>query len=580
MGSMWSEIDADYAYANEHALLGDAMGRAVARLYRLGVADALAINEIQRRARHHRRQELIAPSPPFRAPQLSGPIDALDMHGRRIGLPVPTLAGHGLAIGSSGTGKTTQARHFALQLEPCIQGIWCFDLAKKEFTYSADVGIHARVAWQRVRGESMRLNPLQVPHGGQPSDWASVVGQTIAEALGLPRVASVLLRTAVLELYKSRGVLAGSRQYPTVREAYEFIKLMRGAHPQARQAVISALDPIVLSLGDTVLAYSIGWDTRDLASMRLSIDLSGQADDEQNLILHSLLSAEGFRRIAAGLSNVSLQLGVFVDEAVRLCRAPVGGHGESALVRALRLGRGGGMSVHLGVQDAHGIDRGILANTNAKFLFRTGSWSDTLEIGHAMGLSQDQMRYTLKLGAGVCIASFGGYGGPFIMRVPYATPTRSEASGAAWDPTSLPKALARLPVVPAAGDTFVQVQHEPQVRPAESQGEPSASSTPGSKETAVAIDSPARPVTPVLSEGEVRVLSAVRHAPLLASSEYPKQVRMSPARFQAIRESLRARGFLRLHEVFATPGRGRSKLLLELTSQGRAAIDALDPKGA
>lgn len=84
---------------------------------------------------------------------------------------------------------------------------------------------------------------------------------------------------------------------------------------------------------------------------------------------------------------------------------------------------------------------------------------------------------------------------------------------------------------------------------------------------------------PVLSEAELRYLSAVIENPGRPSSAYAALAGMSPKRAMILRKDLLARGYLRQH-VMATGQRGREAFVLEPTDAAREVLAQYEaPKG-
>ncbi len=205
-------------------------------------------------------------------------------------------------------------------------------------------------------------------------------------------------------------------EFPTLYDVHRAVRDNQRANPQARQAILDALEPILFSLRD-VLSYRRGWSTKDLADKRIVYELGGISDAEKDLILNTLLYQEFTSRIAQGISNASMSLWVCCDEAQRLVSPanPTGG-----LSDLLSLVRGAGIGVDLAVQNAHVVPS-ILSNTAVKVIGRCGSASDYDVIGQAMGLTVEERRYLAhKLVPGTFLTQLGegSWRYPFLCRVP------------------------------------------------------------------------------------------------------------------------------------------------------------------
>jgi hypothetical protein len=256
----------------------------------------------------------------------------------------------------------------------------------------------------------------------------------------LPPRASKLLQTAIMQLYERRGMLRGSRDYPTLFDLREEIASDQNSNPPARHAIVDALDPLLLSVGP-IFRYRIGWATEDLARFVIVFELGGIPESAKNLILNMLLLAEFASRIARGVSNPSMDLWICCDEAARLTSASNPVCGLSDLMGLIR---GSGIGLDLSVQSAD-IAASILSNTATKTIGRCGSAADYEVMAAAMGLSAGQklwLRTHLVPGLFVGQLGEGSWREPFVFRVPPMGLVPSAAEPSLGD-------LARLPSEPA-----------------------------------------------------------------------------------------------------------------------------------
>lgn len=204
--------------------------------------------------------------------------------------------------------------------------------------------------------------------------------------------------------------------FPTMFHVRESVAGNKNANPQARQAIIDALDPVLNSVGE-VLSYRRGWSTKDLCDKHIVFELGGIADAEKDLILNTLLYQEFTSRIARGVSNPRMSLWICCDEAHRMISPANSTGGLSDLITLVR---GTGIGVDLAATSSH-VAPAILSNSAMKFVGRCGSANDYDAIGSAMGLSTDERRYlaqTLVPGMFVTQVGEGSWRHPFICRVP------------------------------------------------------------------------------------------------------------------------------------------------------------------
>ncbi len=406
----------DLVYAQRYRLLDDGVGRAAKRAFDAGVVDRFVEGIIGGRVAKHRIARAFAG--PFLLPNLRvGEIVlGVDERDEPVRCPLQALNAHALALGGSGSGKTTKSLFLALQIAALVLGMWYFDLRKREGralrSYLARLGVDLIV----VRARDLRMNPLQVPWGVEPMDWAPRVADMLVMVLRLPPRAAKLIHATIIKLYDHFGILRGGHHHPTFFHLREAIAHDAGANAPARQAIVDSLDPVLLSIGNT-LRYHIGWTTRDLARMHLVFELGGISEADRDLILNTLLLSEFSSRLARGVSNCRMDLWICADEAGRLVSTlnPTGGISD-----LIGLVRGTGIGLDLAVQSAD-IAPAILSNTATKFVGRCGSAADYDTIAGAIGLNASQrnwLRTNLVPGTFIGQVGEGHWRHPFVFRVP------------------------------------------------------------------------------------------------------------------------------------------------------------------
>jgi len=412
------------AEARAHGLLDDDVGRAIARSVSLGLRDPLAEVWLKRRVVRHRVRQAL--NGPFDLPgqQFGDLALGLDLRGRPVRIPVAWLNAHSCTIGGSGSGKTTRSYFTALGVAPHVRGLWLFDLRKSEFKKLAPLMRRWGTTLLRVHARQLRLNPLQVPLWVEPRAWASAVADMLVHALCLQSRSAKLLHTLVLDLYGEFRVdrvqtdPRATPHFPTLFDLRHAAAACPEAHPQAKAAILDALDPVLLSLGPPVLGYRYGWTTHDLALRHMVFEFAGVSRADQDLLLNTLLLSEFMSRIARGLSNALLDLYICIDEAARLVSAA---NPSAVAGDMLGLVRGAGIGIDLSVQSAHDVLPAVFSNTATKCLGRCGSAADYDALGAAMGLSPLQRQWAMQhLVPGTFIGRLGEGTNrrPFVLRIP------------------------------------------------------------------------------------------------------------------------------------------------------------------
>jgi len=529
-----SDLLQDILYAEEHHLLQDPVGQAAREAVALGVTDDLIRDLIQKPVRKHRILRMF--EGPYLLPQLKqGEIRlGRDTKGQQILAFVQWLNAHVLCVAGSGAGKTNAARYRVLQVIPHVQGAWLFDFRKKEFAalrpFLAKAGIDLLI----VLARQSALNPLQVPQHVHPAEFAPLISDILVQVLRLPPRATKLLHSVILRLYRRFGVFEGREIYPMLIDLHDAIAADTTANPQARQAIVDSLEPVIASLGQA-LAYRFGWTTDELAKRKIAFDLSGVSEVDKDLILNTLVLGAFASRIAQGVSNKRMDLYICCDEAARLVSANATGSGMADLIGLVR---GTGIGLDLSVQSAD-VAPAILSNTATKMVGRCGNARDYDVIGGAMGLTPEQRRWmhlNLKPGRFVVQVGDGDWHNSFVLDCP----------------------MVNVKTINPGTAEYANLGDLEQLRVIQ------APCPPPDNTTVASIDNhePDTTAPSVLDEAERRFLDAVVNHPGQPSSAYPQLAGVGTRRAQRIRIRLVKLGFLRVHAIY-TNGRGRSAIVLE-----------------
>ncbi len=408
------QIIEDLLYAEERRLLDDPVGRAIKEVIQAGVADDFIRGFLHDRVRKNKIQEVFAG--PFPMPHLTDGdlILGKDQRGNPISIPFYYFNEPSLNVGSTGSGKTTRGKFVALQMGTRVKGLWLPDFVKREFAALKPLFRRLGIDLIIVPARRLRLNPLQVPEHTNPLDYAPNISEILVRTLVLPPRATKLLHTTILSLYEEFRILEGSKYYPTLFDLRESIARNRKANPQAREAVIDSVDPVLLSLKD-VLCYRYGWTTTELAKHHIGFEFGGVSETDKNLLFNTLIIGEFLSRISRNISNPTMDLYICCDEAARLV-----GKEDSSISNMIGLIRGTGIGLDLSVQSAQ-VASSIFSNTPNKFIGRCTNAADYKAVGSSIGLTQEQCRWlAIHLVPGTFLGHLGqgSWRFPFLFRVP------------------------------------------------------------------------------------------------------------------------------------------------------------------
>ncbi len=210
-------------------------GRTLLQCYKHGIVDGFIIGRIRHRVERALRQ-LKEQGSPFSPAQLDRGdfVLGLDWRQRRLWTFMQYLNAHTLIVAGTGAGKTTLSKFHAIQIARFVHGMWLIDLRKREYRALRPVFARLGIDLKIIRGRKFCINPLQVPDGVEPIEYAATAADMLVSVLNLPPRASTLLRTTIIKLYRANGILAGGRRYPTLFHLFEAIRSDRSANAQAR----------------------------------------------------------------------------------------------------------------------------------------------------------------------------------------------------------------------------------------------------------------------------------------------------------------------------------------------------------
>ncbi len=568
----FSQLTNDVLFGAKHGLFEDDVGEALLRIYERDVCDDRIAGMIRRRVQQEKMRQAFR-FVPFKSPKLpQGDLRlGTDTDGNVVSSVIQYLNAHSLTVANTGSGKTIKSRFLIMQIAPRVKGLWAVDLRKRDFRilrhYLKRLGIELIV----VPGRSLKVNPLQVPEGVDPAGWSATISSILIQVLGLPPRASKLLQSTIQRLYRKFGILDGKELYPTLFDLFAAIKNNTAAHSQSRPAVLDSLEPVLNSLGPEVLAYRKGWSPQDMASMHLIFEFAGLADADINLLLTYITFSEFSSRIDRGVSNPNMDLWVCCDEANRLCSAS---HEANTRISDLvGLVRGSGIGLDFSVLSMKNLASRVPSNCSMKMMGRCGSAADYAAAGRSMGLTTEQIEWcklNLRPGMFVCQLGQGGWRHPFVFTVPQMKWPNIHAAGYS------DLGLRRLDSLPTVFAEEFRNWGGPVELPAEKNNTPKAEeSRPGASAGGQQVHEEKDNSThrePVLNEKELRFIKAVADSPMRPSSTYAKAARVSHKTARRLRGRLVTMGFLREHFVQAS-GRGRSSILLEVTTEGTEAIN-------
>jgi hypothetical protein len=421
-----NDLDTKILTGKKLGLFDDFEGRQLLKCYQHGIQDSFVVGRIRRRVDGALRRLALSGSP-FLPPRLNRGdfVFGFDQWNNRLLTFTQYFNAGTFQLGGTGSGKSNSSKYRAIQIAPApgIRGMWLIDLRKREYRSLRPLLARLGIDLKIIRGRKFCINPLQVPYGVDPIEYAAVAADFLVRVLNLPPRASTLLRSTLIKLYRQHGILNGGQQYPTLFHLSEAIRTNRDANPQARRAILDNLEAILLALGPEILAYHRGWDVHELAQHHLVMELTGLPEAGKDLILNYLITAEFISRIARGISNPKMDLWISFDEGQRLFsqRKETASYGGNALIDLTGLVRGTGIGLEISVLTTSDLSTNIPNLTSTKIIGRCGSLAEYTTAGHFAGLNLDQIMWCAHhLVPGLFVGQLGegSWRYPFLFQVP------------------------------------------------------------------------------------------------------------------------------------------------------------------
>ena len=433
--SVLSELEKLIQTGSQLGLFDDWEGQQLLTCAHHGVCDSFIVERIKRRVDSSLRKIELGGRPFLPSRLRRGDfVFGLGPSGHELWTYLQYLNAHTLVVAGTGAGKSNLSKYRVLQIAPHVQGMWLVDLRKREYRALRPLFARLGLDLKIIRGRKFRINPLQIPQGVEPLEYAAVAADFLVRVFNLPPRASTLLRSTILKLYGEHGALQGGDRYPTLFHLFEAVRADRSANAQARQAVLDNFETVLTALGAEMLGYHRGWDVRELARQHLVMELNGLPEMARDLILSYLVTAEFFSRVARGISNPQMDLFVAFDEGQRLFsqKRESDSYGGNALVDLTGLIRGAGVGLEISVLTTHDLSATIPSLTATKIVGRCGSVGEYQTAGRFLGLNSEQILWCahhLVPGQFVGQIGEGDWRYPFVFRVPWVGPGFAPPAG-------------------------------------------------------------------------------------------------------------------------------------------------------
>ena len=325
--------------------------------------------------------------------------------GDRFCLSQEDLSKHLLAVGQSGSGKTT---FFYNLMEGVERPFWAFDL-KQDYRHLASENDLLVLPWSELK-----LNLLRPPRGVPPRRWAQVFTEMFCHATSLLSGSKNYLLKQVVELYKLYGLFDEvSGPFPSLHELQVLIEAdsMNYVRKSSdyRETVLNRLEAMNLTAG-TVFDCSQGYPIEELLQKDVVFEFDGLSRDVQNFLMEALFAYVYEYRLAQNHRGSGLNHLFFLDEGKRVFsvykeRQDAAGIPEVDELTAKMREFGEGLIV--ADQEASKLTDSIKANTFTKVLLPMGDRKQFEAVTGSMNLSERQAEFASELSVGEAVVQVG-----------------------------------------------------------------------------------------------------------------------------------------------------------------------------
>jgi len=325
---------------------------------------------------------------------------------------------HIVTIGQPGKGKTNLnfllISQFIKKNVPC----WIWDREKLEYrelmNYFPDVQVFPM-------HKDFSLNPLEVPPKEHPIIWASTGVETFSRDVGLMEAGQSLLQTYVIDLYKERDVLNGSRNYPTLFDVYKKCQNppFKGNSRQAgsNDSLLNRLS-VILKTYPNLFSAQIGFSLEDLSKKTCVFEIGAFPQYLSRYLINIMLKRIFRHRVATQHQGGPTDLIALIDEAKYLFDPHFNkGIGLSNInlfmsqCRALQIG------MIISDQSSF-IDEAAFVNSHIKVFCGLGSGRDLQYASQILSLDRKQANYFHKLKRGEAIVRLPNVPDPVVVEIP------------------------------------------------------------------------------------------------------------------------------------------------------------------
>jgi hypothetical protein len=351
------------------------------------------------------------------------PVGIINEKNETFNLSEKDLTRHTLVNGSTGSGKTVFTGQVinSLQTHSPETTVWVFE-PKREYRPLSSYNNFIVITPKNFRQNFFEPPTLNM----NPSDWAQVVSEIIQLEGRFMTYSKNILFDILMKLYRNKGVLEGSQNYPTVRDVQNYLA---GCEKKARENrsyreadnYMTLLNRFLdfVNLGSVFdVQHSI--PIEEMMRKNIVFEIENLKSETYSTIASVLLNKAFFYRFYHEPKHIILTV---IEEARKVFSAKrdrdYAVTSDPPLIDMMTKSRAKKMGFYLVTQEPGSISNVAKSNVATQVMLKLADGKDYEAAARSMSLSKPQVEFARKMDIGMGICRYIDYPEPFAIQIPY-----------------------------------------------------------------------------------------------------------------------------------------------------------------
>jgi hypothetical protein len=484
------------------------------------------------------------------------PIGIINEHDHTFRLSETDLTRHMLVNGASGSGKTVFTINNSksiVEYSPTT-AILGFE-PKREYRSILNLLDDFIVITPKNYCQNLFEPPTEKMN---PMDWAQIISEIIQLEARFMTSSKNILSDAIIKLYQNKGVLNGSRNYPTATDVQKYLA---GCKAQAAKKKdyneMRNYDTLLNRFMDYVNLGTV-FDVRKsipiekLMHKNIIFEIENMKSEIYSLMVTLLLSKIFYYRFYHEFDHLVLTI---IEEARKIFSGKrdrdYAVTSDQPLTDMMTKSRAKMMGFILVSQEPGSISQVAKSNIATQVLFPLSDGLDFEAAAKSMSLMKEQVAFARKMTHGLGMVRYNRFSEPFIIMIPYKpfpdppTDKEIEARTMAW---------------------FKEIGYNPDEHPPEI--------NPKSEKP----KEPKKPTIDDIPIDAVKLMFAINDYPVTIFSDTFKEAGLDSEKGKKARDWLVKNEYIIVHKDIKTSMR-KSGMIMELTQKAMQKINAKPLKG-